>query len=414
MTQRLFNSIDDAGYLKKLKSIFIALLFVACSITSLAGPTPSPAPATLITKFPFILLTGGIVIVQARIDHHFDTLNFILDTGSGGISLDSTTVQDLQLPVTPSNRTVRGIAGIKTVSFVMNKNLLLPKLLVDSLNFHIIDYSLLTSVYGMKIDGIIGYSFLSRYIVKLNYDTHILEVWQPGAIKYPRRGYVLNPYISNIPIFYAAVADAVNVESRFYFDTGGGLCLLLSERFAKDSSILVKNKRVHRTQAEGMGGKQAMLLTTVKEVKVGPYRFRKVPTYILDDEFNITSYPQLGGLIGNDLLRRFNTIINYKERVIHMSPNSHFAEPFDYSYTGLGIYLVNGQVVVEDVIEGSPGQRAGFQPGDIVVSVGNNLSGNIQAYKNMLQVPGARIKFVVMRNAELKVLHLKVANILAR
>ena len=37
---------------------------------------------------------------------------------------------------------------------------------------------------------------------------------------------------------------------------------------------------------EGLGGKIDMELTVTTEVKVGPYRFRNVPTYIFDDENN--------------------------------------------------------------------------------------------------------------------------------
>src|SRR5687768_1558312 len=95
--------------------ICISLLCLAFSISAIAGSNPGHAPAKFLTKFPFTMLTGGIVILQARLGNHLDSLNFILDTGSGGISLDSTTVDDLKLAVTPTNRTVRGIAGIKTV-----------------------------------------------------------------------------------------------------------------------------------------------------------------------------------------------------------------------------------------------------------------------------------------------------------
>ena len=97
-----------------------------------------------------------------------------------------------------------------------------------------------------------------------------------------------------------------------------------------------------------------MLLTIMKEVKIGPYRFRKVPTNILDDEFNATSYPFLGGLIGSDILRRFNMTINYPKREIHLLPNSHFRDEFDYSYTGMNMFYVDGKIMADDVIEGSP------------------------------------------------------------
>ena len=96
-------------------------------------------PSRFLTSFDFIQLTGGVVILQARVDSFPDTLNFILDSGSGGISLDSTTVDYFGLKGIPSNRTIRGIAGIKQVSFLNNLKLHLPRLTVDSLNFHIND-----------------------------------------------------------------------------------------------------------------------------------------------------------------------------------------------------------------------------------------------------------------------------------
>jgi hypothetical protein len=86
-------------------------------------------------------------------------MNFILDTGSGGISLDSTTASELKLTPIPSDKTIRGIAGIRLVSFVNNEKLTLGNLTIDSLDFHINNYEILTAVYGERIDGIIGYQY---------------------------------------------------------------------------------------------------------------------------------------------------------------------------------------------------------------------------------------------------------------
>ncbi len=65
-----------------------------------------------------------------------------------------------------------------------------------------------------------------------------------------------------------------------------------------------------------------------------------------------------GGLLGNDLLRRFNLIINYEKRDIHMIPNSHFRDEFDYSYTGIGMYFIDGVIKIIDVMKGSPGRKS--------------------------------------------------------
>jgi hypothetical protein len=391
-----------------IQTLMMLLLFMG---TTTAQEVLEPPPAKRITKFGFDMLTGGIIILKAQLAPFPDTLNFVLDTGSGGISLDSATVAYFKLPVTPSDRTIRGIAGMKTVDFVLNRQLQLPGLVVDSLDFHINDYDLLSSVYGLKIDGIIGYSFLNRYIVKLDYDTHTMEVWTKGTIRYPKGGHLLRPSINSIPVQGATIKDNTAVAAKFYFDSGAGLCFLLNEDFVRDSNVLRKNKIIVHTQAEGLGGKKAMELTTLGEVKLGPYKFKKVPVYIFDDEFNVTAYPQLGGLIGNDLLRRFNTIVNYADREIHLLPNTHFNEPFDYSYSGLGIYQIDGSIQVIDVVEGSPGEKAGFKTGDVIIGVENNFSNNIQAYKTLLQSAGSRLKIVVMRNGAPVMLFLRVRNI---
>ncbi|HEX6914923.1 MAG TPA: aspartyl protease family protein, partial [Chitinophagaceae bacterium] len=370
--------------------------------------------AKLLTRFSFQVLSGGIIVIEGKLDNFTDTLNFILDTGSGGISLDSSTTQYLGLKKTPSDKTIRGIGGVRTVEFAMDHTLHLPNLVAEDLDFHINDYSLLTSVYGLRIDGIIGYSFLRRYIVALNYDENLISIYSPGNFRYPRGGHILRPNFALIPMQPATIKDGRTVSSRFYFDTGAGLCFLLSEAFAQDSAVLAKNKIIVPTQAEGLGGKRPMNLTVMKEIRLGPYKFKRVPTYIFKDEFNVTSYPNTSGLIGNDLLRRFNVVLNYPDQSIHLLPNKYFSTPFDYSYTGLGIYMDEGDIVVDDVIKGSPGEKAGFKQGDVILSIENNFSRNIQVYRTLLQSVDSNVKVIVMRNGEAIMLSLNVRNILRK
>jgi predicted aspartyl protease len=370
-------------------------------------------PARLLTVVPFQQLSGGVVVMKGLLNDYPDSLNFILDTGSGGISLDSTTAYKLNLPLSASDRTIRGIGGIKTVKFHNNGKLRLQNLHVDSLNFHINDYELLTSVYGIKIDGIIGFSFISRYILKLDYDSAKMYVYSQGKYRYGRAGYMMHPQFGSIPIQPLSFKDEKRMEHKFYFDTGAGLCFLLSESYVNDSNVMRTNKAVPvATQAEGLGGKMLMKLTTVKEVNIGPYKFKDVPTYIFEDKYNVTNYPDLGGLLGNDLLRRFTVVLNYGKREIHLLPNSNFRAPFDYSYTGLGVYYVEGKVLVEDVIKDSPGDKAGLQPGDVIIGVQNNYSNSIQAYKDLLQRTTERLKLLILRNGEPFEVFLKPKNIL--
>ncbi len=372
---------------------------------------PQPQ-AKLITRFHFKQYSGGVMILRATLGNIPDTLNFILDTGSGGISLDSSTCAFYNLKPAPSDTTIRGMGGEHKVSFLFNQQLHLPGLTIDKLNFHINDYDVLSSVYGEKIDGIIGYSFFSRYIVKLDFDSSEITVYRPGELDYPRGGTVLRPAFTTLPIQNLSFRDKKKQDFNFYFDTGAGLCLLLSEAYAKDSSLLISKRKPVSTHAEGMGGRLEMRLTVVKMVQIGNFKFRNVPTYLYDDEFNVISYPFVGGLLGNDLLRRFNLTINYPKREIHLLPNGHFNEPFDYAYTGLAIYYVDGSILVEDVIPGSPADKSGIKKDDLIIGVDKNFTNNIMAYKSILQSAKEKLKITISRDDKLMMVILKPLSIL--
>ncbi|NCI48474.1 signal protein PDZ [Sediminibacterium roseum] len=394
-----------------MKPFCIAIALLCVALNGMSQEEFVAPAAKMITRFGFTQLSGGIIIVHAKLDDNPDSLNFVLDTGSGGISLDSSTVDALHLKTVKTDRVIRGIAGMRTVDFTNGHILKLPGLTTTNMDFHINDYELLTSVYGIKIDGIIGYSFLRRYVVRIDYDNLEIEIYNPGSFKYPRGGYLLKPNFSTLPLQTAIIDDGHATMSRFIFDTGAGLCLLLSRDYVNDSSVFKKNKKFYPTQAEGLGGKSTMSVAVAKELRIGPYKFKKVPVHIFEDDYNVTSYPQLGGLIGNDIFRRFNVILNYPEQSIHIKPNAHFYERFDYSYTGLSMYLIDGEIRVIDVMPGSPGDKAGFLPGDIIFSVETNASKNIQTYKNLFQNSIGKVQVIIFRDNMPKALVIDVKDI---
>lgn len=389
-------------------TFYIVLFFSSCTLLHKSNfPTPEK-----ITRFPFEMLSGGTVIVKAQLEDFPDSLNFVFDTGSGGISLDSSTIETIGLKSTKTNRIIKGIAGSKKVDFIFKKSLKFPGLQVDSLDFHINNYEILTSSYGIKVDGVIGLSFMRRYVIAINYDERFIEIFTPGKLNYPKGGHLLHPKFYGLPVIPTTIKDNIVSNTDFIFDTGAGLNMLLSEDYVTDSTILKKKRKLFVTQAEGLGGKKMMNTTVIKSIAVGPYKFRSVPIYIFRDDFNITSYPKMGGVLGNDILRRFNIILNYPSQEIFIKPNSHFLDDFDYSYTGLGLYQVNGYIVIEDVVENSPAEKAGFKPNDIIFAVENNFTNNLQAYKQILQSAGNTIKVIVIRNKELINLMLEISHIM--
>src|SRR5882762_6542674 len=140
------------------------------SLLALLGGTLRPVVAQdeglpadrYLTSVNFRILFGGIIMGKARIDSFQDSLNFIFDTGCGSVSLDSLTAERLNLIPHGSSAFIHGVGGICPQRLVDSQSLHIGGITIDSLSMQVCNYDLLSSIYGEKIDGIIGYSFFSR------------------------------------------------------------------------------------------------------------------------------------------------------------------------------------------------------------------------------------------------------------
>lgn len=384
------------------RALTLPLLLFALRLT--AQPTP-------LTCTPFLQVTGGVVIIQAQLAPFSDTLQFIFDTGSSGISLDSATAHYLGLRPTFDGLLIRGIAGIREVPQLRNQSLTIGSLRTDSLNFYINDYSVLTSIYGVRIDGVIGYALLSRYIVSIDYEKQYIEWFAPGLYPYPRKGTLLRPSINKLPAHPFLIQELQAKSYPLLIDIGAGLNMLFSERFAKEAGVLDPTRKSWVTSGEGIGGQIELRLTLLKSLRIGPYRFKKIPITIFDDSYNVTNYPHWAGLIGNDLLRRFNTVLNYPAAEIHLKPNRFFYDEFDYAYIGMELYLIDGLIKVGFVASNSPAQDAGLEVGDEIVAVNKILSGKLDAFKAELAHASKKVTIIYKRHGKIETAIVKAIRI---
>jgi membrane-associated protease RseP (regulator of RpoE activity) len=194
-------------------------------------------------------------------------------------------------------------------------------------------------------------------------------------------------------------------------DIGAGLNMLFSERFAKEAGVLDPTRKSWVTSGEGIGGQIELRLTLLKSLRIGPYRFKKIPITIFDDSYNVTNYPHWAGLIGNDLLRRFNTVLNYPAAEIHLKPNRFFYDEFDYAYIGMELYLIDGLIKVGFVASNSPAQDAGLEVGDEIVAVNKILSGKLDAFKAELAHASKKVTIIYKRHGKIETAIVKAIRI---
>jgi hypothetical protein len=368
--------------------VFIVLFYFFCNFTF----------SQKVGTIPFEELIGGVMMVKAKLNNIPDTLNFILDTGNSHISLDSATAAELQIPLQKTTTLINGIGGTRRTKITDPIALHLTNVPVDSFTFFVNDYSSLTESYGERIDGIIGYAFISKYILGVNFDSSLINVFKRGNYTYPKRGFTWSFAINYLPSVQLNTNDASNITANYYLDCGAGLSLLMSDKFVKDSNLLNSKKKLLNTQVDGVGGKSDTRLTTIKELRFGKYRFKNVPTYLYPDNNDLLNYPTNVGLIGNDILRRFNWVLNYAKKEIHLIPNKNYRDEFDYSYTGLSIYQIDGLIVITEVLANSPAAEAGLKIDDIIITIDNTLVTNIKTAKDLLQKTNRKVRLLVIRD----------------
>ena len=187
-----------------------------------------------------------MIIVHAQIENKPDTLNFIFDTGNSGISLDSITASKLNLKVESSNSFIKGISGIRKAYFIKNHSLLLPGLKVDNLNFHVSDYELISSTYGITIHGIIGNSFFRQFIAQIDYDNQEISIYHPGEFNYPTKGFLIKPMFTSYPTYNVSFKEHIKLNVPSIVDIGAGVNFIAVASLNKETPYLKKNKKSYK------------------------------------------------------------------------------------------------------------------------------------------------------------------------
>jgi len=77
----------------------------------------------------------------------------------------------------------------------------------------------------------------------------------------------------------------------------------------------------------------------------------------------------------------------------------------------MSLFYVDGKVIIDDIIEGSPADKAKFKKDDVLMSVNNNFSNDINQYKDILQSADEKVRVLIMRNNEPFIIDFRVGRI---
>lgn len=260
---------------------------------------------------------GALLMVQAEVNGHETT--FLIDTGAGATVLSSRLADRLSL----SRRGVveaRGAGGSEAGGYVDLARLSLPGVEIRDQTVVVLPLGPLRDATGHEVDGILGYDFLSRFALEIDYAHKTLGLFALGGYA-PRdcSSRVDLRVEANVPRIQATV-DGIH-GGNFVLDLGNATSLVLHTSFAAEHGYLDRAGDASFSLS-GIGGSEAMSRVTVGSLALGDVVFREVPAVIARSGEGVLALEESLGNVGGDLFDGAVVAFDYSEGALWVCPAS--------------------------------------------------------------------------------------------
>lgn len=266
-------------------------------------------------------LTAHHAICITSVLNDSDTLNLHFDTGSSGIRLTKEAI--LQKTKLLSNRTdvLKGTATAKYDH--LNK---VNKIRIGNMLFYN-PVVLPTGFTSQGMDGRFGWDLFEGKIVEIDYDNRIMIVH--SQLRKIKPGYKT----SDITFYqsFPCIKGSFEIESKthsglFLLDTGSDLSIILDSSWVRNQNFpqnltLIKKS----TFKDPRGNTYENKIVLTPRFELNNFNLSDVPTVLLGSN-NPIDLPV--NFLGNDLLKRFNMILDFEKDRIYLKPNSLAAVPY--------------------------------------------------------------------------------------
>ena len=389
-----------------LAAVLLAAPLLAQTPDSTACASSPPSAAARPATIPIDVYSNHVYVKVCAGDRPLD---FILDTGAGATFLDLHTAERFGIKL-GSGFTGRG-AGAGTIAGAQLDHVdvrLAGSSLVQPVP-SALDLSRLPPREGHRMDGILGYDFIKRFVVAIDYVKQELRLYDARTFRYDGPGTSIPVTFSgNHPHVDAEVrlADGSTIKGRMVVDVGSSSSLALTKVFVDENHLRDRvGPTVHRRSGGGVGGPVTADIGRVEALKIGGVEIARPVTSLQGDSAGVmTGNADWVGNIGGDILRHYTVFLDYANKRMILEPHAGTSEPFEADMSGLMLVMNDSltSATVDYVVPGSAATDAGLAVGDTLVSIdGQPANGAaIRELRKRFRRDGERIVLVVRRGGE--------------
>jgi len=334
----------------------------------------------------------------------------LLDTGVGmGLITNPNLLDSLNLTKGNEIRIIGAGENTEEIKAYMVPHLKvnLDGIIADDLILTILseDVFNLSSYVGVPISGILGYQFFNSFVVQINFVDHKLTLYEPATFKYKRSYGQAIPFQleEQRPYLYAlaTLQNTPPLSLKLILDTGASHALSLEQR--QNTGIKVPTPAYRTHLGKGLSGAINGYIGRINSFRLNKYTFKNILSSFPDHE-HVAAKTNVGrnGNLGNEILKRFNVIIDYSRSRLTLKPNSLFRKPFEHDMSGLDIIATGesyNRYFVSKTEAGSAAAEADILPGDEILFINTWTASNLSISKidELLQAKNDLKLFMVLR-----------------
>ena len=367
------------------------------------------------TSIPYLMDDNGNALLKVRVNNSLP-LNFTLDTGSDVFAI-LTSNQANSLGLIARNKYKVGIAanvGEIEAATIPSANLSMPG--VEALNQRIeVIMSDDATANESKIDGVLGLEFLKKFVVEVDYEAQTLTLFAPEKYEYKGTGEVIAIKIKDgTPMvrLKMTTSGGKSIEDYFEVDNGMSATLALRTPAVKKYGLLAQTQTIEAPIDIEAGGEYRRRLGRLKSLQLGHFIIEN-PTVSLSE--NVEGE---GGILGEEILRRFKVIFDFSHHRMILEPNSHFKEPYEEDMSGISVTPEENSGVkvfrVRQVVANTPGSDAGLQADDLITAVDGQPSATLTEgrIERMFMQEGREVDLTIRRSEKQVRVRLKLRRLI--